>query len=234
MRVECVGLPGAGKSTLIRRLGSALRKRGFNIKRPDQIAEEPCNSADAPRYLNRGPDRTALFRLTQFRQRHRGLMKYVEHRLNLTTSEEFLFSLTICYHQACQEHRGSFDFSFMDEGFVHRGLAAHIDRAEAQFARYLEIIPAPDALLTLVPPVELAFERAIDRRVHKDAADKVMEKLGDLSVFQHRRVLQDLAGAAMAARGVPVLRIDSSKPLDVCVAKAADDLESLTFQQDAA
>lgn len=217
MLIEFLGLPGSGKSTLIRALVPALRAQGMSARRADKLAGLPSIERDAPRYLERGPDRTTLYRITRFRREHRGLMKHIEHKLALGQADEFLFSLTAGLYQACREYGDTVGAALLDEGFVHRGVSAHLDRDDALFERYIGMIPAPDLLVHLCPPIDTAFERAVSRRAHKGEAEKVISKLGGRPVFQRRDALIRLGAAGIRARGGAVIDVDTSQPLRDCV-----------------
>ena len=219
MLIEFLGLPGAGKSTLIRALVPALRAQGMSARRADKLAGLPSVERNAPRYLERGADRTTLYRITRFRREHRGLMKHIEHKLALGQADEFLFSLTAGLYQACREYGDTIGAALLDEGFVHRGVSAHLDRDDALFERYVAMIPAPDLLVHLCPPVDTAFERAVSRRAHKGEAEKVISKLGGLPVFERRDALIRLGTAGIRARGEAVVEVDSRRPLNDCVAE---------------
>lgn len=222
MLVEFLGLPGSGKSTLIRALVPALRAKGVGARRADKLAGLPSNERDAPRYLGRGLDRTTLYRTTRFRREHRGLMKHVEHKLALSQADEFLFTLTTGLYQVCREYGDTIGPALLDEGFVHRGVSAHLDREDALFQRYMGLIPVPEVVIRLTPPVEVALSRAVARRAHKAEAQQVHAKLGDERVFARRSELFDIATECLRGRGVTVLEIDTQQDQQACVMQASE------------
>lgn len=228
MLVELLGLPGSGKSTLIRALVPRLRAQNVSVRRAEKLAGLPCHDRHAPRYVQRGADRTALYRATQFRRQHRGLMKHVEHKLALSPSDEFLFTLTTALYQACREYTGTFGIALLDEGFVHRGVSAHLECEDAAFQRYMEMIPVPDLAIHLCPPVQTAFERAVSRRAHKGEAHKVTSKLGDRDMFERRDALLRIGARHIHERGTAVIEVDTRDSLDACLTALLPVLASAT------
>jgi len=219
MLVEFLGLPGSGKSTLIRALIPALRAQGVAARRADKLAGLPSIERDAPRYLGRGPDRTTLYRTTRFRREHRGLMKHVEHKLSLSQTEEFLFTLTTGLYQTAREYGSEIGPALLDEGFVHRGVSAHLECEDALFQRYLGLIPVPELVVHLTLPVEAALSRAVARRAHKADAQQVHTKLGDRAVFARRDALFQMGVARLRERGATVFDVATEQSLDACVAQ---------------
>jgi len=100
---------------------------------------------------------------------------------------------------------------------VHRGVSAHLCQDDAVFLRYLGMIPVPDLVIHLCPPVDTAFERAVSRRSHKGDAQKVTSKLGDRAIFERREALLRQGICHIRARGTEVIEVDTSVSLGDCV-----------------
>ncbi|MEM9582794.1 MAG: hypothetical protein AAGA08_06735 [Pseudomonadota bacterium] len=235
MLVEVLGLPGSGKTTLIKKVLPQLRALGLPARRADKIVGLPCETPDAPRYLRRSPDRTALYRAQAFRNAYPALMSHVEKRLDLDLTDGFLFSLTGSHYQGCFEYADRFDFIFLDEGFGHRGVSAHLGQDDAMFAQYLELIPVPDLVIHLCPPPRVAFRRAINRHASPDRPKReVTGRLGDEAVFRKRHQMLQTSVTALQARGAEVLAINSADALDDCTAALIPDLQEVLAHHKAA
>ncbi|MEM7472086.1 MAG: hypothetical protein AAF340_12105 [Pseudomonadota bacterium] len=228
MLIELLGLPGSGKSTLIKALVPALRKAGLSARRADKLAGLESTDPAAPRYLKRGADRTTLYRTLAFRRDHPALMDHVERTLDLSASDTFLFSWTSNLYAASREHAHIVDVAFLDEGFAHRGVSAHLDADDALYHDYLSLIPLPDLILHLCPPPRMAFRRAIHRRADKSFSKrKVQAKLGDRFVFRTRHRLIETGLDALKARGAQVIDVNTAAEIEACVADVLPKLIAL-------
>jgi thymidylate kinase len=236
MLVEILGLPGAGKSTLVRELLPSLRKNGLKSRHGHKVVGLSSRDPAAPRFLRDQPDRLALFRAETFRQENAKLVKHMERKVGQSLTDQFLFSLTSSYYQTYLEYAEDFPFIFLDEGFIHRGVVAHCNGKETSiFADFLKLIPAPDAIVHVKLSADLAFERAVERRSDKPSSKaRVIAKLGDLSDFRTRAKMLEQGTDAMVARGAALIEIDATTPPEACHQAALDQLLRLHKAQTAA
>lgn len=231
MLVEVLGLPGSGKSTLIKHLVPHMRGLGLRTRRADKVVGLPCTAPDAPRYLKRGADRIMLYRTLCFRRAHPDLMAHIEGKLDLSASDEFLFSLTTGQYQAYQEHAADLDMVFLDEGFAHRGVSAHLQADDALFSDYMGLIPIPDLIIHLCPPPRMAFRRAIHRRSDRSFSKrKVTAKLGDQFVFRRRHRLLESGLLTLRARGARIIDVNTALDVEACLEALTPALEQAHAQ----
>ncbi len=217
MLIEVLGLPGSGKTTLIKQVLPQLRSLGRRSRRADKLAGLPCEAPEALRYLSRSPDRAALYRAQAFRQAYPALMDHIERRLTSDLTEQFLFTLIGSHYQAYTEHADNFDFVFLDEGFAHRGVSAHLDQEDAVFADFMKLVPVPDLVIHLSPPPRVAFRRAISRHEGQEETKvRVTEKLGNHAVFRHRQRLLEASLDILSKRGAKVVSFNTADPMEVC------------------
>ena len=80
MFVEVLGLPGSGKSSLIRNLMPGLRRDGVRVRTVKNLATLPALDQALPRYISSQPDRLMLYRAVQFRSANGALMRHVDDR----------------------------------------------------------------------------------------------------------------------------------------------------------
>ncbi|MEM6408260.1 MAG: hypothetical protein AAF700_07550 [Pseudomonadota bacterium] len=217
MLIELIGVPGSGKSTVLRALLPALRAQRVQAHRADRLIALESTDPNAPRYLKRGPDRLALYRSLQFRRSHPALLMHIEQDLAPGPADAFLFSWTTNLFQAAREHGPKDGFTFLDEGLVHRGASFHQTAEPQLFEHYLSLIPLPDVVVNLCPPPRLAYQRAVARRAHKTLPRaKVEAKFGDKLAFRERHRFIERGLDHLRGRGAVIWDIDTSEPLSSC------------------
>ena len=232
MFAEVLGLPGAGKSSLIRQLVPRLRRNGVKVRTVKNMATLPPLGDELPRYITGQQDRTLLYRAMRFREAHPELMTHLETRVDISLSDKFLYALTTGYHVAYQEYHNKIDLALIDEGFLHRGADAHVDQTDPLvFQDYLDLIPVADVVLYVKTGARMALRRAIGRRSEKRASKtRVVAKFGGVETFDARRTLLEAAVHSHKARGAAIIEIDARQSLENCVEEACAALLKLTAQ----
>lgn len=234
MLVEFAGLPGSGKSTVIRALFAALRGAPFEVIPAHKTARRGqvlSDAMDSP-LVNAWPGRALMLQGIRFR---RAFPEFVEHVQNaapdVSEEDEFLASLIgVRYLQARDPSFGDAMVVF-DEGFFLRGTAMYTRLGTAGLSDYVALMPPPDALVHVCVPPDLAHARCIARRPEEEGAAAsatfVARKFGAPDAFRRRHRVIEHGLAAVDRAGIPVLEMRNTGDLDGGVQTLAETLTSL-------
>lgn len=238
MRLEAIGLPGSGKTTLAKGCRSALRAAGHAIVDPtalDQI------DASYP------PGSQGLWRLGTFRQSYH-IAQYLSdyphmHQFFQTHYAENIRNIGLSLSVGADLSRASlqaehFDYVFVDEGFLHLGSHAILKHANWDFTgctegleAFLDSLPRPDAVLYPQASVETAT-KGIFARLEGQSDAKANRRFnnafGGASGMQARFQLIEAIVERLQQMGVPVITVEAHAPLDTLVDAALTELRAIS------
>lgn len=224
MRIESIGLPGSGKTTLSTACYAALRAAGHVVVNPAEI-----DQLDA----SHPPGNKGLWKHCKSRQSHH-IGHYLAEHLNMhqffntyyaKNMRNIGLSLSVGADLSrSQMHADLFDYFFVDEGFLHLGSHALLEHAHWDFSgcadgleAFLDSMPRPDAVLYPKASVETATTGIFARMAeHSDAQAQRRFKnaFGGASGMHARHQLIDTIIKRLNDMGVPVITVEAHSPLD--------------------
>lgn len=232
LRIESLGLPGSGKSTLIKACRAALADDG--TKDIDSNDLEKLDRQNAPQM-------PVLWK--QARIRHAfGLLDFIKSHPNTVDHFNTLYkgndrNLSIIHavgadlsrHTRLSDRYSAF---WVDEGFFHYGIHAPIWAKVAdpagEVAALLKTAPRPDVLIVTKsqPQTAIAGMRKRTGASENDTTNdkKIFRKFGDLEELTLRANLIDQVGSGLAAAGTTVIELEAHGALSKMVEQVLDRL----------
>lgn len=221
MFVELLGLPAAGKSTLLKNCSQQARKKGYQIGTANKLDDADVSMAG---FLHRTPVPRALYRYEALRRKHPEFFSFIDDlAVNALPSKALLLATALRQEIYC-ENPECFDMVFVDEGCIHRGIHMILKQAEnpeTATDNYSTIVPAPDAIIYLELSPEQSHKDAVARLTNRDRGKSKPENIlrrinaahGDVKILQKRKELMERVITHMEDKGVPVIRIPARDDL---------------------
>ena len=215
MLVEFVGLPGAGKTSLITETETRLRAAGFNASGLRELSKRGVERLRGDiGFIRRRSERISLYGALEYRKTHGEVFDFLcqaQDRVPELTlwSMELLSQL----YFASDDLAGD-QIAFSDEGLVHRGIAAQIGvEDQTGFDAYNAALPDDFLLVHLRVPVAIAIERAEARGKGLPATRwRKGRDPGDVMAETERLI--ERACEMRRARGCRVVEIDGTQPIE--------------------
>jgi thymidylate kinase len=230
MLIEIAGIPGSGKTTLYKRLGKELKRRGVAYTDANTIAIQRSGAENAPRFVRSRPERDLLFRFTRFTAKNPDFFTKVESSFGDATTVKFLFFLLCANFQMARDLRKKGEMVFMDEAFLTHCIAIHSrESRRSDLSGLLGCAPRIDAVIFIDIPPDVAFGRVVERAggtPEKRAG--VIQKIGEVDVFAQRRDWFRAGVEAYKERCSRIFVIEATQDTDEDVKQLADDLMELS------
>lgn len=234
MLIEIAGIPGSGKTTLYKRLGKELKRRGVAYTDANTIAIQRSGADTAPRFVRSKPERDLLFRFTRFTAKNPDFFTKAEASFGDATTVKFLFFLLCANFQMAKDLKKKGEVVFMDEAFLTHCIAIHTrDAGRSDLTDLLRCAPSVDAVIYIDVPADVAFQRVV-ARAGGGAAKRagVIQKFGDVDVFTQRRDWFKTGLEAYKERCSRIFTIEATENMDHTVRQLADDLVALNAAND--
>lgn len=220
MIVELIGLPGAGKTTLM----TEIYKRadlgpGRQMVYPLSGLENELRHK-VPAYIKGQPGRAALYNSLHFAHDYAECLRlFRKHIRPGDVNTELLFLLTGVEFQNLAHRRGR--CCVFDEGLLHRG-SAHIGASE-DLEPFVAAAPPSDLLIHLKINSVTAFRRCVARNGDEyGRRRRVMNKHGNIDDFAAKGVVQDRVVAAAQGRIPKVIELDALEPPETLAQKVLE------------
>ena len=217
MIIEFSGLPGSGKSAIIKSLRRKFRKSGIPLVPAQKTGGQSSTVKEVMnnRWVNNWDGRALLYLANLFSRRHQAFFDHIRQSpVDATADEEFLLQLTGVRFLQASDPELHDKMVVFDEGFFHRGI--HLinshEKRLSSLSHYIEKMPLADAVVHLETDADVAYDRCITRRAAGSLQDKhnfVVKKFGDVPAFQQRKSVMEDALQLVEKRGGRVFRIDN-------------------------
>jgi hypothetical protein len=237
VRIESIGLPGSGKTTLSKGCRTALRAAGHVVVGPTEL--DQIDESHPPR--NKG-----LWRHSKARQSHH-IGQYLSEHLDMhqffnTQYSKNIRNIGLSLSVGADlsrsfMHAEHFDYFFVDEGFLHLGSHALLEHANWDFLScadglgiFLDSMPRPDAVIYPKASVETAtsgiFRRMPDHS-DKQAQRRFKKAFGGAPGMRSRLQLIDTIVKRLKYMGIPVITVAAHSQLDNIVDVSLSKLQDI-------
>ena len=229
MLIEIAGIPGCGKTTLYKRLGMELKRRGVAYADANTIAMQRSDTKNAPRFVRNKPNRDLLFQLVCFTMQNPDFFAKVQLSFGNVASAKFWFFLLCTNFQMAQNFKKKDEIVFLDEGFLTHGVAIHPTKSQrSNLVGLLECAPKIDVLIFVDTPAKTAFERAVERAGGTaKKREGVMQKFGDVDAFVERSSLFKAGLEVYKDRCSRIFVVEATENMDDAIKQLVDDLVQL-------
>jgi hypothetical protein len=224
MRIENLGLPGSGKSTLSTRCRKQLARLGHVSIDSSALAKVDAANAPSDARLWQQSRWRQNYHLARFLSEHPNLQAlfgelYGANFRNLSLTLDVGADLS--RYQMQSDHLHSF---WVDEGFFHLGCHALLEASEWDFPaclmhldRFMETVPLPDAILHTDASVETATTGIFARLEgkSKDVANRRFNKaFGGSKGMDARASLIKVMVERLKAAGARIIAVKAHYDLD--------------------
>jgi len=218
MFVEIVGLPGCGKTTLLRAAKRPLQEAGLKFASINTVADaQATKQIEKTRFLKRYKPRAWIYGATKFAHDTPDVFDALFQNARGDFHQSlWLMDFFTHMHFARQADLSDM-YIFLDEGFVHRGVAAFFkDKTIRGFKKYLDMIPVSDLIILIDTPVGTAVDRCHSRKtgVPKVYNSPEIEDVKAKFVQLDKRLKYGVAHQEKA--GAHIIRIDGSQSVEAC------------------
>ncbi|WP_038051992.1 hypothetical protein [Thioalkalivibrio sp. ALJ1] len=245
-RLELMGPPGVGKTTLLGPLQAEWKRRGVLSASPRWLPLWAAHERQATGALRRRIE-TALYARKGLQRWMRAKLEkeMVRHefrslreadapwpeflRLALTRggepSESEALTLermqsfigSVALARATDRLPGNAWIPF-DEGLAQRAISLGLGAPREQVQAYLECMPAPQALVLLTAPPEAINERLRQRNPNVTRFHEMVEPAIEMT---------ETAASICAGRGIPIVQLDAREPPEKSARDLVDNLMKL-------
>lgn len=226
MLVELLGLPGSGKSTLVKKLLEKSFDHPIQIETLNQRAERVLQHHKTKRgYIRRKKGRGWFFATFEFAHCYPEMFRIVFENAILHQDRNLdFFDLLVQYHFSKQA-TDAVGSAITDEGFLHRGAAIFLyPNTYSTIDHYLEHVPHFDTVIHTQCSVDLALERCKSR---PKGLPKRYRSFSEQELSQSYQKLMQLHQTCLdhhKNRGGNIIRVDGQKPWALTIQTVLDIL----------
>ncbi len=229
MFVEIVGLPGCGKTTLLRAAKRPLQKAGLKFASINKVADaQAAKQIGKTRFLKRYEPRAWIYGATKFAHETPDVFDVLFKNARGDFHQSLWLMDFFTHMHFARQADLSDTYIFLDEGFVHRGAAAFFkNKTITGFKKYLDMIPVSDLIILIDTPVDAAVDRCLSRKTGVPQAYNSSEKeeVEAKFILLDKRLKFGVAHQEKA--GADIIRIDGSQSVEVCCERLCAAFEAL-------
>ena len=234
MIIEFIGVPGAGKTTLMPSVIEFFQERGidtFTVVQAARLFAQRTVTGKVIQALTpaslRQPllwqvfYRFSVLRRRQFRQEHPQLMQFLlASQANRPLAADvqqrkvlYWFDHLTGYYTFLQAYARPDEALVLDEGFVHRVVQLFSSSVEEpnreEIATYLDLVPRPDLVIFAQAPRDICEQRIYERGLWERARHKDAAEISQFVANAHLAV--NLAAEYMRQKGWTMIAVDNGR-----------------------
>ena len=223
MRIESIGLPGSGKTTLSKGCRTALRAAGHVAVGPTELDQIDESYPPSNKGLWRHSNARQSHHIGQYLSEHLDMHQFFDTQYSKNTRNIGLSLSVGADISRSFMHAEHFNYFFVDEGFLHLGSHALLEHANWDFLNcadglgiFLGIMPRPDAVIYTKASVETATSgifRRISNLSDRQAQRRFKNAFGGAPGMQSRLQLIDTIVKRLKYMGIPVITVAAHSPL---------------------
>ncbi len=235
MRVEFMGLPASGKTSLIGATMERFRAAGEPAVYLRGTANKRIEKARSNNhFLKNRQERADLFGCLQYRLKHPEIFDYLmANQAELPQLTLWAMDLMSCLYFAQPTVRKG-EIVLCDEGLAHRGAATSVGRDDPEgFERYNRILPDDFLLVHVTVPIRCVVRRSRETRDQLPCSRWYGDR-DPIDVLKEKQRLMKIACSIRRDRGLPVVEVDGRAPLEENAERLMADILDLAGRQKAA
>ena len=214
MLVELLGLPGSGKSTLVKTLLEKSSDHAINIETLNQRAERVLQHHKRKRgYIRRKRGRGWFFATFEFAHCYPEIFRIVFENAILQQDRNLDFFDLLAQYHFSKQATDAVGPALSDEGFLHRGSAIFLyPNTYSNIDTYLKHVPCFDTVIHIGCSIDLAIERCKSR---PKGLPKRYRSFSEQELSQCYQKLERLHQTCLGHhkdRGGNIIRVDGQKP----------------------
>lgn len=219
MFVEFIGLPGSGKSTIIKHLRRLSGGTDLPFETLSQIADQVHRiKLEQPGYLKRKPGRGWFQALLGFAHRHPDAFRVLFENTLANSWENTIVMDVLGQYDLARQAKEPVGPILVDEGLLHRGAAAFLkEDAYSTLDAYLKDIPVAGVVVWLDIDVGTAIDRCKQR---KKGLPRLYQHFSDAELLQHYEKLKALHRVCIDQQdqaGATIVKVDTNALLETNV-----------------
>jgi hypothetical protein len=237
LRIESIGLPGSGKTTLAKGCRIALRAAGRVVVGPTELDQIDVSHPPGSKGLWRHSKARQSYHIGQYLSEHLDMHHFFNNQYDKNIRNIGLSLSVGADLSRSFMHAEYYDYFFVDEGFLHLGSHALLQHANWDFLNcadnlggFLESMPTPDAVIYTEASVETATSGIFKRMPNhseRQAQSRFKNAFGGTLGMQSRLQLIDTIVERLKYMEIPVVTVAAHSPLDIIVDVTLKKLQAI-------
>ncbi len=228
MLVELIGLPGSGKSTIIRAATPLLKAAGLRFDSMRMVSKK-FMAEDRPnvRFLTKRAERSSLYGCFSFAEDQQDLFRSLLDGALGDVSQTLWNMEMLGQFQFLRNRDLSDTMVFLDEGFLHRGVSTFAASGELRkLIDYMDLVTHDFITIHITTPLDMALARAEMRR--RGVPENLQASTGiGLSGMEAFDQMIKVAVAHRKLQGAAVIEVDATQPAAIAARQMVDALARL-------
>lgn len=241
MYIEFIGLPGSGKTSIMRRSLMEYEELGVSAMPAHRVLTE-LPDLHQPRGVRGNPGSEFLYQYLCFERKHPEFVKICEKFMDGKMPMRLRYAISMGVYEVCDTYADKSPIIFNDEGLWHRGISLmSVGPWFDDLPRFLSVCPLPDALIHIPSDPTRAFEAVMSRlesRPHFQKAtlnkSRIVAQFGGNVPYNAWSAAIDESVEFIKRAGVPVLSYDNNSTIEEGAAHIMRWVDGLIAQNEAA